>query len=622
MIGRRIVSTGVLVAVLLLGLLAPAATAGQAQTATADTWTPPRTAWGEPDLQGIWDFSTLTPLQRPSALTGKEFFTEEEAAAREQRAERRDRNRGLGWYDSRTLTEDRRSSLIVDPPDGRMPPLTPKAQGRTAAMRAAYLRLDHGPEDQTLWGRCILGRTSGPPMMPSLFTYDTLVQLFQTPGYVVLFNEIIHAVRIIPLDGRPHLGPHIRQWKGDSRGRWEGHTLVVETTNFSDPTHNAGLSFGQVANRIVLLGANLHVVERFTRVDADTITYEFTVDDPTTFTRPWSAVVPMKRTEGPLYEFACHEGNYSMAGGLSGARAEEAWPTIQVQGVDVVDAGAPVLLEAEAAAYGGARLELVEFLVDGAVVGVDREAPYEVTWTAGGAGRHLASATVHDSLGQVAQSAPVAVFIGLRALERSIDRSEDEAEELPAGSMLLDNPSRMGLGLGGRGGANRGVVSLLVGLRFTDIRIPRGTPIQAAHLQFTAGPPRTEPTALTLHAELAGDAVAFTEVRQNISVRQRTAASVNWSPEPWEVGRWPGFGVPGFRVPDAAYESSVRQRTPDLAALIQEVVDRPDWHDGNALVLLISGSGQRIVWSYGAARQEQRLEHAPRLYIELAEPSP
>ena len=602
-------SVGVLATVIAVVSLAPVALAGQAQTATTDTWTPPHTPWGDPDLQGIWDLRTLTPLERPSELAGREFFTEEEAAERQQRAVQS----RLRWWARRfspagtTLTEDRRTSRVVDPPDGRIPPLTPKAQERTAAMRAAYLRLDHGPEDQTLWGRCILGPTSGPPMIPPPFHQYSIVQLFQTPGYVVVLNEVIHAVRIIPLDGRPHLGPHIRQWKGDSRGRWEGNTLIVEATNFSDPTHNAGLY-----NRIVLLGANLHVVERFTRVDADTITYEFTVDDPTTFTRPWSAVVPMKRTEGPLYEFACHEGNYSMAGGLSGARAEEAseeaWPTIHVQGVDVVDAGAPVRLEAEAAAYGGARLERVEFLVDGAVVGVDREAPYAVTWTAEGTGRYLVSATVHDSLGQVAQSAPVTTFVGRRALERSIARSEDEAEELPAGLVLLDN---FGLGLGGRRFANQ-VVGLRVGLRFADIRIPRGTPIQEAYLQFTYGtgpPPRgtnTEPTDLTLHAELAGDAVAFTEVRQNISVRKRTAASVNWSPEPWEV----------------ANERSVRQRTPDLAALIQEVVDRPDWHEGNALVLLISGSGQRAAWSYGAARQVQRLEHAPRLHIELADNAP
>ena len=195
---------GVLATVIAVVSLAPVASAGQAQTATADTWTPPRTPWGEPDLQGIWDFRTLTRLERPRQLAGREFFTEEEAAEREQRVPRQD---SFVWFDHPTrLTEDRRTSLIVDPPDGRIPPLTPEAQERTAAMRAAYLRLDHGPEDQTLLGRCILGRTPGPPMIPSTFHYDALVQLFQTPGYVVLLNEVIHEVRIIPLDGRPHLG--------------------------------------------------------------------------------------------------------------------------------------------------------------------------------------------------------------------------------------------------------------------------------------------------------------------------------------------------------------------------------------------------------------------------------
>ena len=178
----------------------------------------------------------------------------------------------------------------------------------------------------------------------------------------------------------------------------------------------------------------MHVVEHFTRVDADTITYEFTVDDLTTFTKPWSAAVPMKKTEGPIYEFACHEGNYGLAGILSGARATDR-PT--VHGVDFVDAGSLVRLEAEAAAYGGARLERVEFLVDGAVVGVDTEVPYEVTWTAGGTGRHIFQVTAHDSEGRVAESAPANVFIGIRALERSIARSEDQARELPDGSMNL-----------------------------------------------------------------------------------------------------------------------------------------------------------------------------------------
>ena len=189
-------------------------------------------------------------------------------------------------------------------------------------------------------------------------------------------------------------------------------------------------------------------------------------------------------------------------------------------------------------------------------------------------------------------------FVGIRALERSIARSENDVEEFPDGSVFLDVYR---LGLGGQGLADH-----VVGLRFTDIRIPRGTPIHEAYLQFTARYARTEPTDVTLHAELAGGAVAFTEIRQNISLRQRTAASANWSLEPWEV----------------ANESSVRQRTPDLAALIQEVVNRPDWHEGNALVLLISGSGRRSAVAYDDALLSQRLERAPRLYIELAEARP
>ena len=296
---------------------------------------------------------------------------------------------------------------------------------------------------------------------------------------------------------------------------------------------------------------------------------------------------------------------------LSGARADEARPTIEVHGVDVVDAGALVRLEAEAAAQDGARVERVEFLVDGAVVSVDREAPYEVMWTAGGSGRHVVRATVHDSLGKVWQSAPVTTFVGIRALERSVARSEDAAEELPGGLMVLDNSD---LGLGGRADQVLGlrvadIRIQVVGLRFTDIRLPRGTPIQEAYLQFTAGAPRTEPTDLTLHAELAGDAVAFTEVRQNISLRKRTSASVNWSPEPWDV----------------AGERSVRQRTPNLAALIQEVVNRPDWREGNALVLLISGSGRReavVADGGGPSVFSPPRERLDGLYIELAEPSP
>ena len=218
--------------------------------------------------------------------------------------------------------------------------------------------------------RCIVGETNGAPFVPIPVvaqTYNHNVQLFQTPGYVVLLNEMNHDARIVPLDGRPHVGHDIRLWLGDSRARWEGNTLVVDTTNFNDTLPGLpGYARGGWGWRG---GSETHLVERFTRVDAVTITYEFTVDDPTTFTRPWSAALPMKRTEGPVFEYACHEGNYSLAGMLSGARAEEARPTIDVHDVDVVDAGAPVRLAAEAAAQDGAHVERVEFLVDGAAGG-------------------------------------------------------------------------------------------------------------------------------------------------------------------------------------------------------------------------------------------------------------
>ena len=266
--------------------------------------------------------------------------------------------------------------------------------------------------------------------------------------------------------------------------------------------------------------------------------------------------------------------------------------------MDVVDAGALVPLEAEAITHGSARVERVEFLVDDAVVGIDSEAPYAVTWTAEGLGRHMVRATVHDSLGAVAESDPVTTFVGIRALERSIARLADEAEEHADGWVVLNEP-------GGRPFDNlilgRGRV---VGLRFADIRIPRGTPVQEAYLEFTAaGPPRAAPTEVTLHVEAIGDAVAFRELRQNVSSRTRTAASVAWSLEPWNV-------------------AGETHRTPNLAALIQDVVNRPDWHDGNALVLLLSGSGRRDAVSYDGARRRQRLERAPRLYIELAAATP
>ena len=242
-------------------------TAGQAQTAATDSWSAPRTSWGDPDLQGIWDYSTLTPLQRPRELAGKEFFAEEEAAEFRRRRVALFEPSWSFFPVDLELTEDKRTSLIVDPPDGRIPPLTPQGQERLDAMRAANQRPPHGPDDRTLFERCLVGRASGPPMLPSRFNYDDTVQLFQTPGYVVLLNEMIHEVRIVPLDGRLPLPRTIHQWRGDSRGHWDGDTLVVETTSFSDQTNFGGTGFGQPL-RTPLLGANMHLIERFTRVGA------------------------------------------------------------------------------------------------------------------------------------------------------------------------------------------------------------------------------------------------------------------------------------------------------------------------------------------------------------------
>jgi hypothetical protein len=336
---RFLTSMGVLAVVTAAASLPTAPVAGQSGSSAAkttvagETWTLPRTADGQPDLQGVWDFRTITPLERPKALGTKAFFTEEEAANFEKQENRR-QNRDLNdsergselyprggvvpyneaWYDRGTkIVGSKRTSLIVDPPDGRLPALTPEGQ-KTADIRAAWQRNNQTGhteadswEDRPLQERCILGLNSGPPMTPG--PYNNNFQLFQTPDYVVILNEMVHDARIVPMDGRPHLS--IRQWKGDSRGRWDGNTLVVDTTNFKRETSLAGSS------------ANTHLVERFTRTGANTLLYEFTVEDPTMWTRSWTAVVPMSKSEDPLYEFACHEGNYAMAGILAGARAQE-----------------------------------------------------------------------------------------------------------------------------------------------------------------------------------------------------------------------------------------------------------------------------------------------------------
>jgi len=280
---------------------------------------------GQPDLQGYWSSATLTPLERPAELAGKPFLTEQEAAAYEKQLlqtgnrDRREANAETDvgraynefWFErGNKVVGTRRTSLIVDPPDGRIPPLMPEAQKRADAARV-YARQHpaDGPEDRGLPERCLLWPTAGPPMLPG--GYNNNYQIIQSPGYVVILVEMIHDVRIIPLDGRPHLGSSVRQWMGDSRGHWEGKTLVVDTTDFNGKARFRGAD------------EKMHLTERFTRADPDTLLYEFTVDDPTAFTKPWSAQVPMRKSEGPIFEYACHEGNYGMEGILGGARAEE-----------------------------------------------------------------------------------------------------------------------------------------------------------------------------------------------------------------------------------------------------------------------------------------------------------
>ena len=306
-------------------LLAPAPAAGQARASATKTWTPPRTPDGQPDLQGIWNSSTITPLERPADLAAKEFFTPQEAAAYEKQtlqssnADRRDggadadvgRAYNEFWRTRGGVVSTLRTSLIIDPPNGRIPPLTPEGQKRNAA-RADYRRQHpaDGPEDRPLAERCLLWGSAGPPMLPA--GYNSNYQIIQSPGYVVILIEMIHDIRVIPLNGqRPHAPQTVRQWLGDSIGRWEGQTLVVETTNFTDKTAFRGAS------------ENMRLIERFTRTAENTLLYEFTVDDPASFTRPFTGQVPMTKTNELLFEYACHEGNYGLGNVLAGSRAEE-----------------------------------------------------------------------------------------------------------------------------------------------------------------------------------------------------------------------------------------------------------------------------------------------------------
>jgi hypothetical protein len=292
----------------------------------AKPWTVSRTPDGQPDLQGFWTNTTYVPLERPKNVT-KEFYTKEEVAemlktAATSEAEQTEPGTipdvhydftqfGLDRSQS-PLALNLRTSLIVDPPDGRLPPLTAEGRKRAADRAEARRRmgaLTDAAENQPLSVRCIIMDRIGPPMLAG--AYNNNYQIVQVPGYVMILVEMIHDVRIIPLDGRSHLPQTIRQWTGNYVGHWDGETLVVETTNFNGKNPFQGSS------------ENMRLTERFTRVDRNTLRYQFTVDDPSTWTRPWSAEVPWTTTVGPLFEHACHEGNYSLTNLLAGARVEE-----------------------------------------------------------------------------------------------------------------------------------------------------------------------------------------------------------------------------------------------------------------------------------------------------------
>ena len=333
---RHLAAGPVGIAVLVLGMSLAGMPAGHGFTVAEASEAPSgaqhgagalRTPWGDPDLQGVWDFRTITPLERPAELADQAFLTEEEAAGLEGAAV--DRSERLAqpsevrteplpaggsvgayndfWFDRGfNVVASRRTSLIVDPPDGRIPALTPAGQQRAAMRTAARARPAVTWEDRSLFERCV---TRGLPRLPG--GYNQNLQILQTPDHVVILYEMMREARVIPLDGRPHLPAAVRLWHGDSRGRWEGDTLVVETANFSPKNDFRGA------------GAGLRLVERFTRVDADTIDHQVTISDPTTFTRAWTAAIPLRRTDAPMYEYACHEGNYGMEGIMAGARADD-----------------------------------------------------------------------------------------------------------------------------------------------------------------------------------------------------------------------------------------------------------------------------------------------------------
>ena len=321
----------VLVCLVGVAVLSTVVVSGQAPGRTGT----PRTPDGKPDLQGIWDFRTVTPMERPAEFANKPFLTEKEAADYEKRiTEQRnaDSNRDESkktsrgqvngtevtadvalayndfWWDRGTkVIGSRRTSLVIDPPDGRIPAMTPEARARVEKLEAARERLAEGPEDRSVGERCLLGFNAGPPFAPG--GYNMNIQIVQTPKYVMLMNEMVHTARIIPMDNRPFL--NVPQWVGTSHGRWEGDTLVVETKGFKGETSFRGSS------------PKLHLIEKFTRTDKDTLVYQFTANDPSTWVKPWTAEIPLRRSDDQIFEYACHEANYGMTNLLQGARTVE-----------------------------------------------------------------------------------------------------------------------------------------------------------------------------------------------------------------------------------------------------------------------------------------------------------
>ena len=282
----------------------------------------PRTPWGHPDLQGVWTNSTTTPLERPADLADKAVLTEEERRSRDAEVASRvsfDRPSslpGVGAYNEFWMERgalNHRTSLVIDPPDGKIPAMTAAGQARASALAAdRKAHRDESVETLTAYDRCISRSLPG-AMLPGFYNHN--YQIVQTRDYVVILVEMIHDARIVPLDGRPHANAAIRSWLGDSRGRWEGDTLVIETRNVNDKVFERGVLFG--------VGSDLQLTERFRRTGADSIDYQFTVNAPSVYTRPWTVATPMARIDGPIYEYACHEGNYSVPNILKGARAQE-----------------------------------------------------------------------------------------------------------------------------------------------------------------------------------------------------------------------------------------------------------------------------------------------------------